>query len=224
MSKSHQLWQSNEFLAGIRANQLSEILDAADTRQLKAGRIIMREGTAASRLFLLKSGRAKFYRLTSSGNEVLLSTLGPGDAFGLGNLLAPPPACVGTAETTRDSELFVWQPRRIRRLAEKYPRLAQNALGIVLRRLAAHFDRLVQLTACSAEERLAHVLLRLSKECGAIVPSGAHLAITNEELAAEAHVSPFTVSRLLNVWARTGALSKSRGQVFIKSPEKLIQH
>ena len=62
----------------------------------------------------------------------MLSLLAPGDAFGLGTLLARPVPYIGTAETTRDSELLVWEQARIRRLAQKYPRLAQNALVVHL--------------------------------------------------------------------------------------------
>ena len=225
VDKSHKrltLSQPTEFLAGTGRDQLSKILGAAEIRKISAGQIILREGTPPAHLFLLKSGRAKFYRLTRSGGEVLLSLLAPGDAFGLGTLLARPVPYIGTAETTRDSELLVWEQARIRRLAQKYPRLAQNALGIVLRYLAAHFDRLFDLVACTASERLARVVLHLGKETGIVVPAGVEIAVTNEELAAQANVSAFTVSRFLNRWARTGALVKSRGKVFIHSPEKLI--
>src|SRR5262249_3355702 len=159
-----------------------------------------------------KSGYAKFYRLTHGGREVLFARLGPGDVFGLGSLLSQPIRYVGTAETTRDCELLVWEQSRIRRLAHKYPRLAQNTLGILLRYLADHFDRLFDLVTCSAAERLARIVLHLSKETGLVVPSGVEVKVTNDELAAQANVSAFTVSRLLNRWARTGALSKSRGK------------
>ena len=62
----------------------------------------------------------------------------------------------------------------------------------------------------SAEQQLIKALPKMAK------------AATNEELAAQANVSPFTVSRSLNRWARRGVLSKSRGKVFIKAPEKLL--
>jgi CRP/FNR family transcriptional regulator, nitrogen oxide reductase regulator len=224
MRKSDKLPPSCDFFAGIRGNHLSEILRAAKTRKMRARQIIMGEGTAPPRLFLLKSGRAKFYRVTPSGEEIVLTNLVPGDIFGLGNLLAPAMPCIGTAETTRDSELLVWEPSRIRSLAHKYPRLAQNALCIALRYLAAHFDRLLALVTGTAAERLARVVLHLGKESSAVVPTGAEIAVTNEELAAEANISTFTVSRLLSMWSRAGALKKSRGKIFVKSPEKLIPH
>lgn len=225
MTKSRKLLtlhQPAEFVAGIGKDQLTEILRAAQIRKMNAGEIIVREGTQVTHLFLLNSGRAKFYRLAQSGGEVLLRLLTPGDVFGLATLLAHPVPCIGTAEATRDSELLVWERTRIRRLAQKYPHLAQNALGIVLRYLAAHFDRLFDLVACAAGERLARAMLHLGKETGAIVPSGVEITVTNEELAALANVSAFTVSRFLSRWARAGALRKFRGKIFIRQPEKLL--
>jgi CRP-like cAMP-binding protein len=224
MYKSGHVSLPTDFIAGLRSNHVSEILRAAKARKFGPREIIMREGTAPSHLFFLKSGRVKFYRLTDSGEEVLLSNLVPGDVFGLGNLLVRPVPYIGTAQTLRDSELLIWDQSRIRRLAQKYPRLAQNALGIALRYLAEHFDRLVDVITCTAEERIAHVLLHVCKENGAILPTGAEIAATNDEIAAEAHVSSFTVSRLLNRWAKKGILRKSRGKVFVKSPEQLISH
>jgi len=213
-----------EFLAGIGRSQLSEILGAANVQKISARHIILREGKPPTHLYLLKSGLAKFSRLTRNGDEVLLSHLVPGDTFGLGTLLAQPTPYVGTAETMRDSELLVWEQARIRGLARKYPRLAQNALGIMLRYLTAHFDRLFDLLTCTASERLAGAVLNLSKGTGRVVPSGVEVTATNEELGALANVSAFTASRLLNRWAREGALAKSRGKIFIHSPEKLIAH
>jgi hypothetical protein len=79
-----------EFVAGIGRDELSEILGAAKIRKIGARQVILREGTRPTQLFLLKSGRAKFYRLTRSGGEVLLSLLAPGEVFGLSSLLAHP--------------------------------------------------------------------------------------------------------------------------------------
>lgn len=219
---SWKLSQQTEFVAGIGRDQLAEVLGGAAIRKFSARQIILREGGAATHLFLLKSGHAKFYRLTHGGKEVLLWGLAPGDTFGLGSLLADSVRYIGTVETTHASELLVWERARIRRLAQRYPRLAQNALGIVMRYLAAHYDRLFDLVTCTAPERIARVLLRIGRGTGAIVPTGVEITVTNDELAAQANVSAFTVSRNLNRWVRAGALWKSRGKVFIQSPEKLI--
>src|SRR5262245_32247799 len=97
-SRKNVTLSPTEFLAGIGKNQLHEILGAAELRKIKAHKVILREGNPAAHLFLLKSGRAKFYRVTRNGDEVLLSQILPGDVFGLGTLLAKPVPYIGTAE------------------------------------------------------------------------------------------------------------------------------
>lgn len=223
MSRAQHTTERSEFLSGIRGKHLLEVLRAASHSEVRAGQILLREGASASRLFLLQSGHVKLYRLSDRGDEIRLADFSPGDVFGLYNLLARPGSYVATAETTCESEFLVWERTRLLRLAQKYPRLSQNALSIVLRYLAEYFDRLFHLVSSTAAERLAHVVLRLGKETGALLPAGVEITATNEELATQANLSVFTVSRLLNTWVRAGALKKSRNKVFVKSPEKLIR-
>lgn len=211
-----------ELLSGISKPHLAEILAAAHVVKAGARQVIIREGEKAARLFILKSGRAKFYRVTRNGAELLLSMLTAGRAFGLGVLVSHPFHYIGTVETTQDSELLVWDQARIRRLAQKYPRLTENALSTVLRYLIEHLDRLAGVVSCTAKERLTSVLVHLAKETGAIYPSGVEIIATNEELAGLANLSVFTVSRLLSGWAQKDALKKSRGTLLLRSPCKLL--
>ena len=211
-----------KFFEGLGSKEVREILNAAELRKVGRHKIVIMAGENATHLFLLLSGYAQFYRLSHDGDKVLLSRLVHGNIFGLATLLSRPMRYFGTAETTSDSEFLVWDQARIRKLAEKYPKLAENALGIVLRYLAAHADRLVDLVTLTAAERLSRAMFHLCKHAGKIVPSGVEIETTNEELSDLANVSSFTVSRLLNKWARKGAVAKSRGKVFVYSPDKLL--
>jgi CRP-like cAMP-binding protein len=211
------------FFEGLGTKEVREIIGAAEIRRVPARHIIFMVGETASQLFLLLSGNAQFYRLSRDGDKVLLTGLANGDVFGLGSLLSHRVPYIGTAETTRDSEFLVWEQSSIRQLARHYPKLAENALGIILRYLAAHADRLVGLLTLNAAERLSRVVFHLSQERGTIGPRGIEIDVTNDELSQLANVGTFTVSRLLNKWARKGALAKSRGKLFICSPEKLLE-
>jgi CRP-like cAMP-binding protein len=46
--------------------------------------------------------------------------------------------------------------------------------------------------------------------------------IKNEDLASLADVNFFTVSRILGAWERQKVVSKSRGKVLIRCPEKML--
>ena len=206
---------------GIDVAARKKILAEARKKRVPASQIVIRDGERANRLFLLADGSIKFYRITPQGSEVLLWLLSAGDVFGLGTLLSRPAFYMGTAETLRKCELYVWEHDGARRLGAAYPRLAENLLRIVLRYGSDHADRLVGIVAETAPQRVAHALLGLAERAGALANDGLKIDVTNEHLSAMANVSPFTVSRVLNKWERSGAVTKTRGNVRIHVPEKL---
>jgi len=184
--------------------------------------VLVRAGEPATSLFLLKHGRAKYYRITKKGEEVVLWWLTAGDTFGIGTLLAMPINYIGTAQTLDDCELLVWSRNKIRMLAEKHRILAQNALHIILHCLAVYTERLIGLATGTAEERLAYTLLQLARRADHMRHDGAEITILNEQLARLANVSAFTASRQLQEWERQGIIQKGRGKVVILAPEGLL--
>ena len=213
---------STALLAGINDKQVATIIAAGDSKKVDAHQQLYHQGDNADRLFLLSAGRVKFYRITKQGDEVLLSWLSPGDAFGLGAILDPPYPYIGTSEAVQDSQMFIWQGPFLRQLVRDYPQLVQNTLRIVLHYMRVHADQVVEVMTATAEQRLARTLLDLGDETGRIQSNGVEIEVTNEHLSALAHVSPFTASRLLNKWKRSGRVEKTRGKVLIHSPEQLV--
>ena len=98
-----------------------------------------------------------------------------------------------------------------------------NALLISFDYLTAYRAAHASLICNSAPQRLAHVLAHLADGIGQRVPGGIELDVRNEELANEANVTIFTVSRMLGEWQRKGLLVKRRGQVVVRSPEELVR-
>ena len=79
----------------------------------------------------------------------------------------------------------------------------------------------IGLVCHTARQRVAQVLVTLSRTVGEAVPGGIALRITNEELANAANVTPFTASRLISEWQRNRSLVKRRGNVLLLSPKRL---
>ena len=213
---------TSRFLEGLEKSAIESIVAAAQVRQIAAKRTILTEGEPASHLFLLRTGQARYYKLTKTGNEILLHLLLPGDVFGLGTLLKHPPDYLGSGETLSDCELLAWEHTSIRKLTKDYPQLAENALRIVVSYLKSYSDRHAGLVATSAQQRLAAALLNLGHRTGRVNPHGVEVEATNAQLSALADLSPFTTSRVLGRWERDGSVSKTRGKVLIHSPEALI--
>ena len=213
---------TDRLLDGVEADARRAILASSLRRTFQPAQVLFRTGEPADRLFVLRKGRVRFGRLSSTGRDVVMGILEPGDVFGLGSLLAAKMDYIGTAEALDRGEAFVWTRDVIQRFAEQYPRVAGNALHVALTYVARFAERHERLLSRTAEQRLAHVLMRLGSRGGVPSMSGIEVRIKNEQLASLADVSPFTASRLLKDWERHGAVSKSRGTVHIMCPEKLL--
>jgi CRP/FNR family transcriptional regulator, nitrogen oxide reductase regulator len=209
------------FLKGISGHSRTLILEAAQYRTLPAKDTVVQGGARATRLFLLASGNARYYRVTGQGKELLLRWLVPGDVFGLASLLKNPPPYMGSVQVTEESQVYIWRHDRILELCEIYPQLVQNVLRITLGYLAGYAERHAQLLTQKAEHRLAHALLHLGHHAGRSHSRGIQVDVTNEQLGNLSDVSMFTATRILKKWERNGAIVKKRNKILIVSPEKL---
>jgi len=212
----------SKLLAGLGDAALRRILDAAEVRHIAAKTNVTIGGERPDHLFLLQSGRAKFYSSTESGAEIVLLWKVPGDVIGLVSLLANPPSYMVSAKTVSACQFLVWNHATIRRLAKAHPQLTENGLRMALHYLNAYMNRHVGVVTKSAESRLAEALLHLATAAGQVRPAGVEIDITNEQLSSLSDISPFTASRLLSKWERHGKLSKQRGRVTLRSPESLM--
>jgi CRP-like cAMP-binding protein len=208
--------------AGLPDDVVSTILASGTLRAFRAGATLCRRGDPARSMFLVRSGRAKFVRTTADGQEVIVHWLSPGDCFGIGSLLAGPARYMGTAVTLQEGRAYVWDGRVLQAAAARHPRLAQNALTIVLAYFKEFGDRHVALLSATAEQRLARTLTQLSVTSGRVLPSGVEIDITNRDLGSLADVGVYTVSRQLRDWAREGHLVKHRQRILVRRPEALL--
>ena len=215
--------QKSGFFAGISQKHVAELLASATKKRVKAKECIYALGAPAKHLFLLRHGRVRLYKTTKRGDEIVFGWLGPGDAFGLGSLVAYPLPYMGTAEALTEVEVLAWTHAKIREYLARFPQIGENALRLVLRYLRAYADRHSRLVTKSAEERLADVLLTLQKQAQ-VRDNRVELDATNEQLSALADISLFTTSRIMSKWARKGHIKKQRGRVLITAPEALAMN
>ena len=128
-----------------------------------------------------------------------------------------------STEAVKDSHMLVWERASMRAFVVRHPQLLDNALSIAADYLNMSIATQVALSCHTARQRLAEVLGRnLASGVGRRVGGGIELMVRNEELATAANITPFTVSRLISEWQRTGMLAKSRGRVLLPSPERLL--
>jgi CRP-like cAMP-binding protein len=212
------------FLEGLAPEEVKIVLAAAKQRRYLANSVVINQGHPADYLFLLLAGRARYFFITPDARKTLLLWVPLGEIFGSAAIVPKPIAYLTSTETMKTSHLLVWDRTTIGQLAARYPRLVANALLIGFDYMVGYRALHVAMTCQNARQRLANVLVSLATGMGHEVPGGIELDVKNEELANEANVTPFTASRLLSEWQRSGMLVKNRGKILLRSVERLLSH
>ena len=210
------------FLQGLTRDEIHDILAAASERRYTTNTVIVNHEEPATHVFLLTRGSGRHFFITENGQKVLLRWLLPGDITGGRALLREPASYLVSTEVVKNSIVLVWSRESIREYMRRYPKLNENTLSLASDYMAWFLASHLALISKSAQERVAQVLLSLTEGVGHKTLFGTEVEITNEELANASNVTLFTACRILSGWQRIGAISKRRGKVVVRSPERII--
>lgn len=213
---------SNVLLRGFDRREIDSIIAAAQPRRFPAKSLITRQDQPADRFFLLWKGRARYFFETADGKRLILVWITPGHSFGAAALTSAPSRYLVSTEAVRESVVLVWDGRTIRALTQQFPQLLKNIFLTTIDYLSWYTAAHAALVSQTARERLAYLLLGYLPSIGREVAGGTELDVTNEELANAANITPYTASRLISGWQRTGAIRKYRGKIVLCSPQKLF--
>ncbi len=114
----------------LSRREVEEVTKIADEIDLKAGKVLMREGDRGNEFFVLLDGAAEVER---GGKRV--NMLGPGDFFGEIALVSRSPR-TATVTTIEPSDLLVITGTSFRALLEHSPRIQLRVLEALADRLA----------------------------------------------------------------------------------------
>ena len=157
----------------------------------------------AKRLIMLTSGRGRHFVITKEGRKILLHWMTAGQVVGGVTMLSFPTRYLTSAEVLDRFDALVWDRPTIRAWALRCPTLVQNMLGIaMMEHIAWLVSMHISLVEGDARGRVAHLLMSLAAIGKPVTGGSIEVAITNEDLAAGANVTHYTVSRVLNEWQR----------------------
>jgi CRP/FNR family transcriptional regulator, nitrogen oxide reductase regulator len=211
---------------GLALREIRSILAAGTPRRFLANSILYNQGEPVRSAYLLVEGRARYFYVTPEGQKIVFTTVAAGELLGAAALVRTMSSHNVSAEVLLHSRMVAWDKKTIRSLGVVYPKLIDNALSITAHYIGWLISAHVGLACHSAQLRLAQTLVNLASSAPGAASGGGRgveLAVTNEELAHAASVTPFTVSRLMSRWQRSGFLTKGRGKVLLRSPEGLFR-
>ena len=196
---------------------IKRLAEAGREIQFAKDEIIFRQGETAANMYLLTSGRANTFLVSSKGQESLLRIHLPGSVLGL-TALATRHVRDASAAAVEASEAIEITRESFQKLLRANPGLGEYFIKLLLDRMSDFHYRVGELLSQTIEQRLSTALLALSQPDTSPGPNaaGGSVLLTHEQLAHLINTRRPTVSAILGKLASAGLISRSgRGIVVI---------
>jgi CRP-like cAMP-binding protein len=169
---------------GLGPAQLKEISRTLPMTTCHVGGLVTSPEEADERLFIVKRGRLRLYRLTPDGKQLTLDILDKGRVFGRMSWLGQEATEV-YAEAIEDALVCSFTPGELRRLVDRFPTVGLNIIRYLAERLAVSEREREIMAFRTVEERLAVRLLDLAERFGVKTDAGVEIdaRLTQQELA-----------------------------------------
>ena len=201
------LLRRTRLFAELREDTMRALADRSVERSYPRHGRLFYQGDPGSGLYVLASGLVKVIVTSEDGEEMVLVTLGPGDAFGELSIVDGGPRSA-SAEALEPTVALVITREVLLDLATRDSGLTDallRTLGALLRRLTEQASDLVFL---DLPGRMAKLLAMLAAERGTETPEGIELDanLTQTDLAGMVGASRQSVNQILQGFARRGYL------------------
>lgn len=203
-------------------------LDSVDRRMVSLswgeGDALFTAGEPADHLYVLAAGRAKLSRPASTGSEVVVDLLAPGDLFGALSTLGQPVYAETAWALTTTCALRI-DPRSFRQVLLEHPQVGLRVLDDVACRLAEARSGMGQQSMSTVAQRVAATLLRLADKLGQERSGNQgillQLPLTRVDLASMAGSTPESVSRVMSQLRRDGVIDSGRRWTAVLDRDRL---
>ena len=213
-----------DFLGQLDAPARGALLACVRRRPLRKGEYIFRVGDEGDSVFLLLHGRAKSFKLSPEGREVILWFCFPGELFGL----AAHPHQKGrmiSVQACEQSEIGELSHAAFDSFLTSNATIAKLCMQAMAFRLGMLANRLVRLAADEAPARIAKLLIDLYMRYGSEGDAtSAPLPITHQEIADMTGAQRQTVTRILGEFASSGAIDARYRKIVITNRDLLAAY
>ena len=213
-----------DLFAGLTPAQLKEISQTLPMQTCLVGGLVTSPDDEDERLYVVKRGRVRLYRLTPDGKQLTLEILDKGRIVGrmswLGQELAG-----AYAEAVEDALICSFTPEELRRLIDRFPSVGVNIIRYLSGRLAASEQEREIMAFRSVEQRLAARLVELLGRFGQPTAGGTAIdaRLTQQELADMIGTSRETLATTITSLRERGVLEMHNQRVVVLDTEKLSE-
>lgn len=211
-----------DLFAGLGLEQLREISRTLPMSTCLTGGLITSPDDDDERLYIIKRGRVRLYRLTPDGKQLTLDILDKGRIVGRMSWLGQELNEV-YAEAIEDAIVCSFSPGELRRLIDRFPGIGLNIIRYLSDRLAVSEREREVMAFRSVEQRLVARLLELAERFGQPGDSGVAIdaRLTQQELADMIGTSRETLAMTVSSLRERGLLEMQNQRVVIRDLEQL---
>jgi CRP-like cAMP-binding protein len=207
---------------GLSTDQLREISRSLPMSTCRVGGLVTSPDDEDERLYIVKRGRVRLYRITPDGKQLTLDILDKGRIVGRLSWLGQELNEV-YAEAVEDTLICSFTPDELQRLMARYPGVGINIVRYLAERLAASEREREILAFRSVEERLASKLLELAERFGQQTDGGLAIdaRLTQQELADMIGTSRETLALTISALRERGILDMRQQHVEVRDLDAL---
>jgi CRP-like cAMP-binding protein len=211
-----------DILEPLSQEQLETLAQRYPDISLEEGQHLFTPQERSERLFFLKKGRVRIYRITEE-REVTLAMVEDGTVFGE-MALTDQRLRDSFARAEEKSIVFAMDRRGVEDLILENPEVGLQITRLLIERLRVYEERLEAVTVKQVPARLASLLLLLAESEG-IMTGGKHIRIptpyTQEMLSTMIGSTRVGINRAFRRLQDEGAVELRRRQIYLTEPETL---
>lgn len=213
-----------DLFAGLSTPELKEISRTLPMQTCQVGGLVTSPDDDDERLYIVKRGRVRLYRLTPDGKQLTLEILDKGRIVGRMSWLGQDLTDV-YAEAVEDALICSFTPTELQRLIDRFPSVGLNIIRYLSDRLATSEREREIMAFRTVEQRLAARLLELSDRFGTSAEAGTAIdaRLTQQELADMIGTSRETLATTIASLRERGVVDMHNQRVVVVDTEQLRQ-
>lgn len=211
-------------LGGLTDEQIAELVVHSRMAHAEKGETIWLRGNDVSFFGLVGTGFVKLTAVGPNHQEITTEIMGPGHVFGLLGAVDGT-GCPQSAKAITSSWYLKVPKNGFLPIYEKNTVLKEQIFRRTTHRLRQSFDLIAHLSVGTVEQRVAAVLLVLTRSFGRDCPEGILLDVplTRQEIAELAGTTVESTIRTLSRWQKQSWVETQARHILVKDLDKLIQ-
>ena len=210
--------------SGLSDRELDALVEVARPVEVGSRKQLFHKGDEGAEVYLVVRGTLKALTTSEGGDDVVFSTMGPGELVGeiafLGNAKRS-----ATVTAITESELLAIGRKDFRAFLKRHPEASAELLTVLADRVRRVSELVEDTLFLNLPVRLAKKLVHYASIYGDEVEGGVriNLKLSQEEWGELVGATRESINKQLRQWSEKGVLSSDGGYILIARPEFLEQ-